>query len=121
MSKNSPLLRGSPKLRSPKTRRTHPNSSVGSLPELELGRKAISRVVQNLCAGFVPPEPPNRPSRDSANAARVFERFRAGRPGTVTHEQNHDGGVAGAPELGRRPLVDAVYQPRAGMSTCGYR
>jgi hypothetical protein len=49
-------------------------------PELELGRNAIGSLVQNLLAGFVPPEPPNRTSRHSAIATWVSGRFGAGKP-----------------------------------------
>ena len=49
--------------------------------DLEPGHNATGSLVQNLRAGFVPPEPPNRTSRYSATAARVSGRFRAGKPG----------------------------------------
>src|ERR1035438_739871 len=39
--------------------------------ELEHRRSAIGSLVQNLRAGFVPPEPPNRTSRHSATATWV--------------------------------------------------
>ena len=38
--------------------------------ELELGRNIPGSLVQNLRAGFAPPEPPNRTSWYSATAAR---------------------------------------------------
>ena len=50
------------------------------MPKLESERSlnATGSLVQNLRAGFVPPEPPNRTSRHSATAARVSGRLRVG-------------------------------------------
>jgi hypothetical protein len=48
--------------------------------ELERGRNATGSLVQNLRAGFVPPEPSNRTSRHSATATRVKGRLRVGKP-----------------------------------------
>ena len=53
--------------------------------ELERGRNATASLVQNLRAGFVPPEPANRTSWYSAIAAGVSGRLRAtGRPSFAT-------------------------------------
>jgi hypothetical protein len=52
--------------------------------ELERGRNATGSLVQNLHAGFVPPEPANRTSWYSAIAARVSGRLRVGKPSFAT-------------------------------------
>ena len=48
--------------------------------KLERRRNATGSLVQNLRAGFVPPEPPNRTSWYSATTTWVSGRFGAGKP-----------------------------------------
>ena len=51
--------------------------------ELEPGRDTTGSLVQNLRAGFEPPEPHNRTSRYSATAAGVSGRFGPGKPSVI--------------------------------------